>query len=264
MFSVVACVKNRAEGVRLWLESLSLQTRADLMEVILVDYSSTDGLEEVLKDAPIKINLFHVDSMEAHTHFPEAFLKNVGIRRASCDVIAVTNVDCVYEPQFFENLISRCGPGVLVQAVRKDTVKGQGVSADAVVEEPQDPKEKIKMVIDYLPDSGLPIVAGADCQIMTRQTWHVFQGYDEDLVGWGSLDSDLMMRALLWGMSLVIVGHRHATYVHKWHELDMVKNREDVERNHPIIMAKRSSGTIKRNRSDWGGALPLTKGGSDA
>lgn len=251
MISVVACVKDRAESVKLWLESLALQTMAGMMEVILVDYSSTDGLPKVLEDAPIKVNVFRVSIRDKIPGFPEAFLKNVGIRRARCDVIAVTNVDLAYEPKFFENLSSRCGPGVLVQAVRKDTFKGQEVSADGVIGERKG--QKAKMVIDYLPESGLPIVAGADCQMMTRQFWNIFQGYDEEIYGWGTLDSDLMMRALLWGMTLTIVGHRHGTYVHRWHDTDIEKNREDVERNHPIIMAKRNAKTIKRNRSDWGG-----------
>jgi len=251
MISVVACVKDRAESVRLWLESLALQTRSDLIEIVLVDYGSIDNLDEVMKTSPIGVNLFRVSMREDVPGFPEAFLKNVGIRRASCDVIACTNVDLAYEPKFFENMASRCGPGVLVQAVRKDTKEGYKVSADGVIE--HKPHEKINMVIDYLPDSGLPIVAGADCQMMTKQAWHIFQGYDEDLYGWGSLDSDLMMRALLWGMDLVIVGHRHATYVHRWHEQNLEKNMADVDRNHPIIMGKRGCGTIKRNRPDWGG-----------
>lgn len=265
MISVVACVKDRAENVKLWLESLALQTRADLMEVILVDYSSADGLDKVLKDSPIKLNFFRVSARERADEpgFPEAFLKNVGIRRASCDVIAVTNVDCVYEPRFFENMAAECGPGVLVQAVRKDTFEGQQVSADAVVGE-RDGDPKCKMVIDYLPDTGLPIVAGADCQVMTRQSWYVFQGYDEDLYGWGSLDSDLMMRCLLWGMTLKVIGHRFATYVHKWHETDMEQNAKDVDRNHDIIMSKRESlKTIKRNYTDWGGAPPANREAQD-
>jgi glycosyltransferase involved in cell wall biosynthesis len=252
MISVVACVKDRAESVKLWLESLSLQTRADLMEVVLVDYGSTDGIDKVLKSSPIGVNTFRVSLREDVMGFPEAFLKNVGIRRAHCDIIACTNVDLAYEPRFFENMATRCGPGVLVQAVRRDTKEGMEVTTDGVIL--KDSGDKASMVIDYLPDTGLPIVAGADCQMMSKQAWNMFQGYDEDLCGWGSLDSDLMMRALLWGMDLIIVGHRHSTYVHRHHPVNMEQNMADVNRNHDIIMSKRDCGSVRRNRPDWGAA----------
>src|SRR3990167_1146578 len=249
--SVVGGVYNRAENVRKWLESLSKQTCIQWTEVVLVDYFSTDGLAAVLKESPVPVTLLNiVRSVGPNTGgFPEALLKNVGIRRASGDVIISTNVDVTYEPEFIEKIASRCGPCVLVQAVRKNAQKGVPVKPDATTEPPDSVKS---MCNDWMMETGVPLVAGADCQAMTRFFWHLFQGYDEDLRGWGALDSDLTCRAILWGMTVEIVGHRQAVYLHEWHDFSAKKQLADAQRNHPIIMGKINSGTICRNGSDWG------------
>lgn len=247
--SVVGCVRNRASNVRNWMESLSKQTIVQMMEIVLVDYSSTDGLQEVLDQSPVRLNVIRVNFSENPPGFPEAKLKNVGIRRATGDVVFATNVDVVYEPVFVERIVSRCGPGVLVQAVRKNARKGVSVTADARTI----PEDSIKsMCNDYLLENGMPIVAGGDCQAMTRYNWNMFQGYDEDLYGWGGFDSDLTCRAILWGLTVEIVGHKHANYLHEWHDFNGNNQIEDAMRNHQIIMSKINSGTVARNDSNWG------------
>ena len=249
--SVVGCCYNRAENVRKWLESLAQQTCANITEVVLVDYGSTDGLDKVLKESPLRVSVYTVTRRGVdEPGFPEAFLKNVGIRRARGDVVLSTNVDVVYEPSFVEKITSRCGPGVLVQAVRKNAQRGVPVNIDATTVPPDSVKS---MCNDFSLETGVPLVAGADCQAMTRQFWHMFQGYDEELFGWGALDSDLTCRAVLWGMTVIIVGHRAASYLHEWHDFSVERQVEAARRNHPIIMGKINSGTVLRNGASWGG-----------
>jgi len=252
MVSVVSAVKNRASHVALWLESLAQQTLCSMMEVVLVDYSSSDDLGQVLKDSPVRVNVLKVSQREDIKGFPEAFLKNVGIRRATGDVIMATNVDVTYSKDFVEQVAMRCGSGVLVEAVRMNAYEDQEIYVDGTAEK-REGQEQYSMTIDYCPENLVPLVAGADCQAMTKAYWHMFQGYDEEIMGWGSLDSDLMCRALLWGMSLQVIGHRHARYMHSWHKVDMEQNMRDVSRNHPVIMNKMNSGTVARNHADWGG-----------
>ena len=250
MISIVACVKDRAENVGKWIASISGQTCSEILEIVLVDFSSTDNLKEVLESAPKKIKYVSVASKDIPIGFPEAFLKNVGIRHACGDVVICTNVDVVYEPTFFWKIASRCAPGVLVQAVRKNVPVGVITNTDGTV---NTPGVIYHLVNDFMPETGIPIVAGADCQAMTNEFWNMFRGYDEELFGWGSLDTDLTCRALLWGMTLEIVGHYSARYLHEFHPVDIEKHFVSANRNHPIIMGKLNSGTISRNPLRWGG-----------
>jgi hypothetical protein len=140
----------------------------------------------------------------------------------------------------------------LVQAVRKNVPEGFELNPDGTVEPDN---AMFSFCNDFMPETGIPLVAGADCQAMTKTSWVIFRGYDEELYGWGSLDSDLTCRATLWGMSVEIVGHNMARYLHDFHEMDVAKQQKSAERNHPIIMGKINSGTIRRNPNSWGGVV---------
>jgi glycosyltransferase involved in cell wall biosynthesis len=163
MISVVACVKNRAANVKKWLASLELQT-ADL-QVVLVDYCSTDDIKSVMDDSPIAVGYIPVEDIKTENDkFPEAYLKNVGIRHASSKVIACTNVDVCYEPHFFEVCERQLGHNTLVMAVRKNAPEGMPVPIDA-----GDPQEGRKREGDGPPWSAT-IVWGRDtcCAATTK------------------------------------------------------------------------------------------------
>ena len=250
MITVVACTRNRTANVAKWLRSVERQTCLNLLEVVLVDYASSDGLAEVLQKSPVRLSVVTVQEVPGLPGFPEAFLKNTGVRRASGDVVICTNVDVVYEPSFLWRIASRTAPGVLVQAVRKNAPSGVVVYPDSTTE----PENAVtSMCNDFSPETGIPLVAGADCQAMTRQFWNMLRGYDEELYGWGGLDSDLTCRALLWGMTVEIVGHSQARYIHDYHKIDPAGQLEGAQRNHPIIMTKINCGTVCRNPKAWGG-----------
>lgn len=256
MVSVVSAVYNRAANVERWLGSLARQTVP--VEAILVDYGSTDGLEGVLANSPIAVKVVTIERKDGP--FPEAYLKNVGIRYATCDVIVATNNDVTYEPTFFELLEECCIYGVLVQAMRQNAPSDAEVDLEGNIKLNQN--KAISMVNDFGYHSfGAPITAGADCQAMLKEHWYELQGYDEELTGWGALDSDMVCRCLLHGMSLIILGYKKARFSHTWHPVDHEKNRKDAERNHDIIMKKINQSQWKRNPSGWGGIGVTSKPG---
>ncbi len=95
--SLVTTVKDAAPYVDGFLESVSAQTRAP-DEVIVVDGGSTDETVEVLRAAE------GITLMEE----PGANIsrgRNVAIRAAAHDVIALTDGDCVLEPDWLERLL---------------------------------------------------------------------------------------------------------------------------------------------------------------
>jgi glycosyltransferase involved in cell wall biosynthesis len=96
--SLVATVKDAAPHVGEFLASVSKQTRQP-DEVVVVDGGSTDGTLEILGSTP------EVRVIE-ETGANIARGRNVAVRAASHDVIAVTDADCVLEPDWLERLLA--------------------------------------------------------------------------------------------------------------------------------------------------------------
>jgi glycosyltransferase involved in cell wall biosynthesis len=95
--SLVATVKDAAPHASDFLTSLAAQTRMP-DEVVIVDGGSTDGTLEVLRSAS------GVTVIESPgSNIPTG--RNVAIRAATHDTIAVTDADCVLAPDWFERII---------------------------------------------------------------------------------------------------------------------------------------------------------------
>jgi glycosyltransferase involved in cell wall biosynthesis len=94
--SLVATVKDAAEHVADFLESVRAQTRPP-DEVIVVDGGSTDGTLETLRSAT---DLTLIEAPGANI----AAGRNTAVRAAAHDVIAVSDADCVLGPDWLAHL----------------------------------------------------------------------------------------------------------------------------------------------------------------
>jgi glycosyltransferase involved in cell wall biosynthesis len=95
--SLIATVKDGAENIEEFLGSLAAQTRPP-DEIVIVDGGSHDGTVDLLRRAE------HVTTVEE----PGANIargRNVAIVNAAHDVIAVTDADCVLDPDWLERLL---------------------------------------------------------------------------------------------------------------------------------------------------------------
>jgi glycosyltransferase involved in cell wall biosynthesis len=95
--SLVATVKDAAPFVGDFLASVRAQTRVP-DEVVVVDGGSTDGTLEIL-DAAADITLIE----EPGSNIARG--RNVAVRAASHDVIAVSDADCVLDPGWLERIV---------------------------------------------------------------------------------------------------------------------------------------------------------------
>jgi glycosyltransferase involved in cell wall biosynthesis len=96
--SLVATVKNGGEDVGRFLGSLAAQTRSP-DEVIVVDGGSTDGTLEVLRTARgVTLN------EEPGANIARG--RNLGIAAAAHDLIAVSDADCILEPEWLERIVA--------------------------------------------------------------------------------------------------------------------------------------------------------------
>jgi glycosyltransferase involved in cell wall biosynthesis len=95
--SLVATVKDAAPFAREFVTSLEGQTRAP-DEIVIVDGGSTDGTVPVLRSSPA------ITVIEAPgANIPMG--RNIAIRAATHEVIAVTDADCVLAPDWLERIL---------------------------------------------------------------------------------------------------------------------------------------------------------------
>ena len=95
--SLVATVKDAAPYIRAFLASMDAQTRAP-DEVVIVDGGSIDGTTEILRDAA---SLTLIEEPGANI----ARGRNVAVRAASHDIVAVSDADCVLSPAWLERIV---------------------------------------------------------------------------------------------------------------------------------------------------------------
>ena len=95
--SLIATVKDGVDHLQEFMGSLAAQTRAP-DEVVIVDGGSTDGTLDLLRVAE---GVTVIEEPGANI----ARGRNLAIARSTHDVIAVTDADCVLEPDWLEHLL---------------------------------------------------------------------------------------------------------------------------------------------------------------
>jgi len=104
--SLVATVKDAGPAIHGFLESVAAQTRAP-DEVIVVDGGSTDGTLQILEGAP-GVTLVS----EPGANISRG--RNVAVRAAAHEVIAVTDADCALAPDWLERMLEPLSAGASV------------------------------------------------------------------------------------------------------------------------------------------------------
>ena len=107
--SLVATVKNAGPAIHAFLASLAAQTRPP-DEMVIVDGGSGDGTLEALRASPVTLTVLS----EPGANIPRG--RNLAVKAATHDVIAVTDADCVLAPDWLERLLVPLETGADVSA----------------------------------------------------------------------------------------------------------------------------------------------------
>jgi glycosyltransferase involved in cell wall biosynthesis len=169
--SLIATVKDAAPYAREFVTSLEAQTRAP-DEVVIVDGGSTDGTVPVLRSSPA------ITVIEAPgANIPVG--RNIAIRAATHEVIAVTDADCVLSPDWLERILEplEAGADISMGLYRPLTTSFFEVCAAAV---------SIKGREEIRPERYLP---SARSVAFRREAFETAGGYPE----WLSIGEDMLL-----------------------------------------------------------------------
>lgn len=98
--SVILLTKDSGSTVKKSIESIFAQTRLP-DEVVVVDGNSQDGTPEVVRNYPVKL------VTEPGLGF--GYARNLGVKKASGDIVFFLDSDCYAEPDWIENALSHFG-----------------------------------------------------------------------------------------------------------------------------------------------------------
>jgi glycosyltransferase involved in cell wall biosynthesis len=259
--SIVIPIRNRAGAdVRNALASLAWQRGGRPWETILVSHGSDPTIDAELRELAIAVG---------------ATLITVG-----------TPADAWCKPLALNTGILATDPAIpFVMAMDGDMILGENMLETVVAELRDDPQKVVLCQSSDLPeDCAIPDEPDAiraqfaqlraratvrgkfgtgGIQAMKRSFLVEVRGYDEDMLWWGALDTDLVRRAEAAGLHASWVTDRTAM-LHQWHPrkhhiLDESSRaqaaRGSWQRNHELMYERR--GHVVRNHRGWGAAINI-------
>src|SRR5262245_47529607 len=112
--SLIATVYNDVDGTRKFLRRMEEQTRKP-DEIVILDAGSKDGTWEALQSYA-KIGSIPIKLLQKARLKP-APSRNMCARAAAYDILAVTDIGCDWEPQWFEELVAPIGADAGLEGV---------------------------------------------------------------------------------------------------------------------------------------------------
>ncbi|KKM46524.1 hypothetical protein LCGC14_1559780 [marine sediment metagenome] len=189
VFTVIVPVRDRwGARLRNCVGSIALQTLQPL-EIIIADYGSTaEGHKEIMETVePFDCSVYYYPTNEI---WSLSIARNMGIRRSSCDQVAVVDADLILESRVLEVLLDShlSRPSSYISCFIRMLIVEFGD-----VQMPEGFAELKE--IDYWASAGFGGLVSA-----ARSWYFKVRGFDERLKFWGSEDGDLWKRAGLDGM----------------------------------------------------------------
>ncbi len=253
MLTIVASNRNRMEinsnQFNLFLQGLRKQTDKDF-NVLIVDGGSKNFKE--LQDffqKEKKINISIIQHLIGDK-FERALLNNVGIRNAKTPYILTTDVDIFFAKDFVSIVkeILLKNPNVFLQS---RTLYWKSKIANKIYSQEIDPWENLNEC--KIGRIKKRTTAGG-CQCTHINNWNFLRGFNEEMVGWGSEDTELFNRVALNDIQGIWIGEsmQSIRVFHQPHQKEnLAEDLKCQEENKKILNKEEKS----VNQKGWGGIV---------
>ena len=234
-----------------FIKSLENQSDKDF-EVLIVDGGSKNYKELKRYFASREVEpLIRIIKCPLGEKFERAKLNNVGIRNANTPYIMTTDVDMFFGKSFVEILLSHTSPDRFIESrtmywkpnMTKQIYKGR-VDPFNNIEECKHGRLKKR-------------TSAGGCQCTSIENWSKLRGFNEDFVGWGSEDVELLKRAIDMRLKIKWLGEsiESINLFHQHHEkIDINDDLKCQEINKKIYQKSKQKDI---NVSGWGGIYDL-------
>lgn len=233
------------DATKWFIKSIQWQTYKDF-ELLIADGGSSnyneikEYLENFNGDIPMRIVQLPIGEA-----FERARLNNVGIRNALGEYVMTTDVDMVLGKDFVQTLMGVASPDSLVES-------------RTLYWKPPFSKKIYNGELDLYNDidscRGGRIkkrTSAGGCQCMHMDGWNKVNGFDENYIGWGSEDFDLLTRAKKAKLHIKWMGEQGDVALFHQPHAKNIKQDLEYQAENKKLLAKISN--YKVNPNGWGG-----------
>lgn len=251
MLTIIAPNKNRLDpknpATQFFIKSLQWQDRKDF-NITIIDGGSNNYNElkeyiESFKEIPIKLFQYKIGEQWHKTR-----LNNIAIKSCESDYIATTDCDIIFDRKFTSVVIPLLKNNTMIESrtmYLKDEMVAKIYSGEL------DPYNNIDSCkLGRIKKRTTP--GGFQC--LHKDNWHKIQGYnEEEIIGWGSEDIELIKRVELAGIKIHWLGEdirgKDLMLFHQPHPKNTAEEMKTQEKNKIVL------NNVKHyvaNKNGWG------------
>ena len=236
--------------------SLNWQNAGRPAQVVIVSHGSQPESEKELDDLCQEQGADMIALGHPGQPWNKPLALNTGIRATKSGIafLMTLDSDMLLAPNFFSVALERLqqDPPALVLCPISDLPRTAHL--------PDSPEELRMTWTGLAAMSQLRKRGGSGAAQTARRSFYFqIRGYDEDMLWWGAMDTDIVNRARLLGMEILWMGDRTAM-LHQWHPRKhrILGDRSEIRQarkawklNHELM--RNRSQTLLRNPRQWGG-----------
>jgi cellulose synthase/poly-beta-1,6-N-acetylglucosamine synthase-like glycosyltransferase len=257
--SIVIPIRDRGGAdVRNSLASLVWQNAGRPAEIVLVSHGSKPAYEAELAHLAREVGATLINVGSSTDPWSKPLALNTGIRATdpTTPFVMTMDGDMILADNMFDAILAelRSNARTLVLCQSSDLPQGCDVPTDSVA---------LRAAFASLRTRATtrPMYGTGGIQVLPRSFLFDVRGYDEDMLYWGALDTDMVRRAERGGLRVTWISDS-TCMLHQWHPRKhrVLDSRDRVDaargawlRNHEIMLERAND--IVRNREAWGAAL---------
>jgi len=250
--SVVLGTYNQRDVLKLVLQSFNDQNcRPEDFEVVVVDSSSTDGTEQMVRAFPF--SYYKIDNRG------KTAARNHAIRQARADLILITDGDMIAHPDLVKEHILfheetakfTCPSGRRVRRFPNGAVAEGKTCNFKKKKDSLDDCLAPDNLVPYLTENPKPYKKLPFSNFLTgnlsikKETIMKAGLFDEDFTGYGWEDIELGYRVTKMGVPILFLASAINYHYHFFEDIDMLKRKFDMGRSAQVFLKKHPDMEVK-------------------